>query len=216
MDIGSLTAKLRLDGEDFKKGLDKAQSSMKSASASMKKAGRTMTMSMTAPLLGIGAASAKMASDFESEMSKVNGLVGVAQEQVDKWGQDIIKMAPELGKAPKELAEGLFFVTSAGIKGAAAMDALRISAQASAAGLGETKTVADLVTSAMNAYGQENLSASQSADILAATVREGKAEASELAGSMGQVLPVAAEMGVSFDQVGAAMAGMTRSGTSAS
>jgi TP901 family phage tail tape measure protein len=216
MDIGSLTAKLRLDGEDFKKGLDKAQSSMKSASASMKKAGRTMTMSVTAPLIGIGAASAKMASDFESEMSKVNGLVGVAQEQVDKWGQDIIKMAPELGKAPKELAQGLFFVTSAGIKGAAAMDTLRISAQASAAGLGETKTVADLVTSAMNAYGQENLSASQSADILAATVREGKAEASELASSMGQVLPIAAEMEVSFDQVGAAMAGMTRSGTSAS
>jgi len=36
-----------------------------------------------------------------------------------------------------------------------------------------------------------------------------------LAGAMGMVLPIASEFGVSFDQVGAAFAGMTRTGTNA-
>jgi TP901 family phage tail tape measure protein len=67
----------------------------------------------------------------------------------------------------------------------------------------------------MNAYGKENLSAARAADILIASVKEGKAEANELAQSMGIVLPIASKLGAGFDQVGAAMAAMTRTGTKA-
>jgi TP901 family phage tail tape measure protein len=102
------------------------------------------------------------------------------------------------------------------LRGAEALDVLERSAKLSASGLGETKTVADLLTSAMNAYGSEVLSASQASDILVATVREGKAEAPALAQSMGMVLPIASALSVSFDQVGASIAAMTRTGTDAS
>ena len=50
---------------------------------------------------------------------------------------------------------------------------------------------------------------------MVATVREGKLEASELASSMGRVLPIASQMGVSFNEVGAAFASMSRTGTNA-
>ncbi len=184
-----------------------------------------MGLGKVARLVGIGGfalalkkgatAAVNLASDFELSMAKIVGLVGVSRDQVDAWGQDIIEMAPKLGKAPQELAEGLFFVTSAGIRGAAAMDVLEKSAKASAAGLGETKVIADLVTSAINAYGEENLSAGQATDILVNAVREGKAEASDMAAVLGNVLPVASEMGVTFDQVAASVAAMTRTGTDA-
>lgn len=178
--------------------------------------GTSLTQNVTLPLAAAGTAVLKLGKDFESELSKVTGLVGVSSSQVDAWGKEIISLAPEIGRAPQELAEALFFVTSAGIKGAEAMDVLEMSGKAASAGLGETKTVADLVTSAMNAYGKENLSAQEATDILAAAVREGKAEASELASSMGAVLPIASEMGVTFDQVAAAQAAMTKTGTPAS
>ena len=67
----------------------------------------------------------------------------------------------------------------------------------------------------MNAYGKETLNAEAATDILTAAVREGKLESSELAGAMGGVIPIASNMGVSFDQVGAAMAAMSRTGTNA-
>lgn len=186
-----------------------------SVGSSIQNLGQNLTQYITLPLAGASVAVFNLGKDFESELAKVTGLVGVARGQVDEWGKDILEMAPDLGKAPRELAEGLFFVTSAGLRGAEAMQVLENAGKASAAGLGETATIADLVTSAMNAYGAENLSAAKASDILVAAVREGKAEASALAGSMGQVLPLAAEMGVTFDQVAAAQAAMTRTGTGA-
>jgi len=182
----------------------------------MKTIGKNMTKYLTLPLLAVGAASIKMYADFEASLSQVEGLVGIAHKQVAAWGEDILKMAPKLGKAPKELSDALFFVTSAGIRGAAAMEVLVMSAKASAAGLGETKVVADLVTSAMNAYGPALIDAAKATNVLVATVREGKAPAADLAQSMGMVLPLASEMEVTFNQVGSAIAAMTRTGTGAS
>lgn len=126
-----------------------------------------------------------------------------------------MRLSGETAKAPVELADAMFFITSAGLRGADALAVLEISAKGAAAGLGETAVVADLVTSAVNAYGIENLSAAKATDILTAAVREGKAEAPELAESLGQVLPIASALEVSFDQVGAAVASMTRTGTKA-
>ena len=220
--LGVNTAGLKLATADMQRfeartnaSVTRMNARLATTGAMMQKFGRKMSMAVTVPLLLAGGAAFKMYKDFESSMSKIVGLVGVAQHQVDEWGRAIIKMGPALGKAPTELADALFFITSAGIRGAEAMDVLEMSAKASASGLGETKVVADLVTSAMNAYGKETLNASMATDVLTATVREGKAQADLLAGSMGMVLPIASNMGVQFHEVGAAVAAMTRTGTGA-
>ena len=152
---------------------------------------------------------------FEESLSRIVGLVGVARDQVGEWRGELRALSAATGQGPQELAEAMFFVTSAGARGQEALDILEESSRAAAAGLGETRTVADLVTSAVNAYGSEVLSASAATDVLTAAVREGKAEPAELAASMGQVLPIASELGVTFDQVAAAQAAMTRTGTDA-
>ena len=177
--------------------------------------GYLATAAITMPIVGGGKAMGKLAMDYETSMTKIIGLVGVAREEVEGWSEELLKMAPRVGKGPKELADALYFITSAGIRGSESMQVLEMSAKASAAGLGAVKNVADLVTSAMNAYGKEVLTAANATDILVATVREGKSEATALATTMGMVLPIASYMGVTFDQVGAAVAAMTRTGTSA-
>ena len=95
------------------------------------------------------------------------------------------------------------------------METLEASARAAAIGLGDVTDIADLATSTLNAYGEENISAVGATDVLTAAVREGKLEASELAGSMGRVLPIASAMGVQFHEVGAAFAALSRTGTNA-
>jgi TP901 family phage tail tape measure protein len=191
------------------------QKNWEKTGAAMKTFGRSMTQFVTVPMALVGGASMKMYADFEFSMNKVVSLVGVARDQVDEWSASILDLAPSLGKSPRELADAMYFITSAGIRGAEAMDILEESAKSSAAGLGETKVIADLLTSAMNAYGKENLSAARANDILVATVREGKAEANLLAQSLGLVLPIASAMGAEFTDVGAATAAMTRTGTKA-
>lgn len=178
--------------------------------------GRKLLTSVTLPVIGIGVAAFKMSAGFETAMAKIEGLVGVANDQVVAWGDEVKKLAPIYGKSAAEAADALFFITSSGIAAADTMDVLSASLKAAAIGLGDTATIATLVTSAMNAYGAAALPAGKATDILVAAVREGKLEADQLAGAMSRVLPIASEMGVGFDQVGAAFAAMSLTGTSAS
>jgi len=224
--IGELVVNLVADINRFTRDINNARVSgqnfatdigdtMTAAGKGVISLGSTLTKYLTLPLVGAGVAVFNLGKDFESEMSHITGLVGIAKTQVDAWGADILKLAPELGKAPKELAAGLYYVTSSGLQGAAAMDALTQSAKASAAGLGETQSIANLVTSAINAYGAANMNATQATDILVAAVREGKADAPEFAASLGQVLPIASTMGVKFAEVAGAVAVLTRNGLDA-
>ena len=203
------------DSSKLSNALSSASGKLQAFGSKMQSVGKSMTTSLTLPLVAVGAAAAKMAFDFDKSMTSIQALVGVSADKVAEMGETAKKMAVDTGKSANEAAEALFFITSAGLRGSDAMDVLNMSLKAAAVGLGETKTIADLSTSAMNAYGTENLSASGATDILTAAVREGKLEASALAGAMGGVIPLASNMGVSFDQVAAAMAAMSRTGTNA-
>lgn len=209
--------KINITGDSSKlsSALSSASSKLSAFGSKMQSVGKSMTMKLTLPLVAAGAAATKMAFDFDKSMTSIQALVGVSSKKVAEMGEAAKKMAVDTGKSSKEAAEALFFITSAGLRGSEAMDVLEMSLKAAAVGLGETKTIADLSTSAMNAYGSGTLSASGATDILTAAVREGKLEASALAGAMGGVIPLASNMGVSFDQVGAAMAAMSKTGTDA-
>lgn len=199
----------------------KLTSSLNSAGSKLKKFGKSVTdigskMSrFSVPLAIAGGVAIKMGADFDKSMTKIKSLVGIAGDEVDKMGDQARQMAIATGKSSKEAADALFFITSAGLSGSEAMDVLNASLKASAVGLGDVTQVADAATSAMNAYGSDTLSASAATDVLVAAVREGKLSSEELAGSIGQVIPIASNMGVTFNEVGATMAAMSRTGTNA-
>ncbi len=203
------------DSSKLKNALTSAGSKLQGFGNKLKKIGGGLQTKLALPLTLVGGASIKMALDFDKSMTQIQSLVGLASDEVNEMGRVARQMALATGKSSGEAAEALFFITSAGLRGSEAMEALKASLQASAVGLGETKTIADLATSAMNGYSNEGLTASQATDILVASVREGKLEASELAGAMGGVIPIASSMGVGFDEVGAALAAMSRTGTNA-
>ena len=195
--------------------LDRAGAAARRMGAGMMAAGRHLTLRLTTAISGVGVAIFKVGADFEKSMSQIVGLVGIAREEVSSWKEEILAISKDTTVSMKELGEAMFFIVSAGLRGADALAVLRASAMAADAGLGDTKTVADAATSAINAYGAANLSAEKAVGILVAAVREGKLEASTLAPVLGRVIPVAAELGVSFDQVAASIAAMSRLGVDA-
>lgn len=184
----------------------KSNASIANVGKKMQDVGGKMTTRMTLPLAGLAGAAVKMSNDFDSLFGQMVGLAGVAAEDVDGLKESVLDLAGETAVAPKELAEALYFAASAGLDTAGAMDAVTVAAKASAAGLGSTQDVVGLVASAVASYGEENLSAAQATDILTATIREGRAEPAELASTLGRVLPIASQLGVSFDEVGGTVA----------
>lgn len=211
----TLRIAINADIKGLNANLNKAQSRLKAFSGRLKNIGGQLQTRLALPLIAAGGASIKMAADFDKSMTKIKTLVGVAGAEVDQMAMGVKAMATAAGVSSGEAADALFFITSAGLRGSDAMAVLEQSTKAAALGLGDTATVADLATSALNAYGVENLTATDATDVLTAAVREGKLEASELSSVMGQVLPVASNMGVQFHEVGAAFAAMSRTGTPA-
>lgn len=178
--------------------------------------GSTLSTRLTLPIVALGGVATKMAGDFDRSMTKIQTLVGVSADEVDTMRSSVMELAGATAKSPQELADALFVVTSAGLRGADAMDALEFAAKASAVGMGETETIARAVAGAMNAYGPSVLDASMATDILVATARAGNFEASQLAGSLGRVLPFAKQAQVGLEDVGGAIALITRTNGNAS
>jgi TP901 family phage tail tape measure protein len=208
-----LTVTARTD--EFMKGMNGVANKMTDVGRQMTNIGGQMTRYVTLPIIGIGTAAVKMAMDFEYTMAKIEALVGVQREQLDAWSDDIKNIAIQYGILPNALADALYFITSAGLRGQEAMEVLEISAKGAASGLGNTTDIARLLTFVINAYGKENITAARAADILTAAIREGSLESDQLAGVMGTLLPTASALSISFETLAGSYAIMSRTGSEA-
>jgi TP901 family phage tail tape measure protein len=183
---------------------------MQDMGAQVSRVGRSMTVGVTLPIVGVGVAATKLAMDFDDSMTKIVSLVGIGRDEVQSMRKDVLALSGQTAKSPQELAEALFVVTSAGLRGADAMSALELSAKAGAAGLGETNDIARAVAGAMNAYGSSVVDAARATDVIVATARAGNFETSQFSASLGRVLPFAKQAGASLEDMGGAVALLTR------
>ena len=168
-----------------------------------------------AAIAGVGVASVREASKFESAIAKVEGLVGVTGQELDDMAAAARRFGIETGKGGQEAAEALFVIASSGLRGADAMEALELSLKASTAGLGETEAIARAVSGALNAYGTDVIDAATATDVIVATARAGNFETEQFAAALGRVLPFAKQAGSSLEDMGGAVALLTRTNTDA-
>lgn len=218
-----LTVRVRVQGmgkyaSEFQRGatatrqLSTAGEKIQQVGGRISSIGDNLTKSVTLPIVAVGAAAMKMSMDFDNAFTQMQTLAGVSAGEVDGLKESVLDLAGETGRAPQELAEALYFLQSSGLSAKGAMDALEISAKASAAGLGETQVLADAVSSAMLGYAEAGLTASAAMDTLVATAQEGKAEPAEIAAQMGKLIPVASALGITFQDVGGALAALSTKG----
>lgn len=216
-DIGVLRGLIILD-DQFTPRLKLASDQLKTTAKDFRAAGESIQsmgrdlLPISVAISGASAAVFTLGKNFEVATSKLETLSGVTTSMTDEMRDGMLDLSKSVAIGPNALADAMLVVTSTGIRGAEAMDVLTAAAKASAVGLGDTKDVARAVTSAMNAYGKENLSAAEATETLFKTVREGGAEANEMAGVLGRIVGIASQVGVSFQEVGAFMATFTRLG----
>lgn len=185
---------------------DDVTSKMSKSGEDFKQVGSKLTRNLTLPIVAVGTAAVAMAGTFETAFAQMVGLAGVAADDVDGLKKSVLALSGETAVAPQELADALYFAASAGLDTAGAMKAVEIAARASAAGMGSASEIVGLVASAIASYGDANIDAAQATDILTSTIRAGRADPAELAGTLGRILPVASSLGLTFDEVGGAVA----------
>ena len=195
-------------GQQLATGLSKAGKTMQSV-------GTSLTRNLTLPIVAAGAAIVKTGIDFDTTLRQIVALTDTTADEIGGIRSQILDLAKVVGKDPTELARGFYFLASAGFDTAQALDILTQTAKASAAGLGETSDISKVVGAAINAFGKENLTATDAVDQLIRAVKDGAAEAPDFASSLGDVISVAASMGATFADTSAAIAAMTLTGVDA-
>jgi TP901 family phage tail tape measure protein len=155
-------------------------------------------------------------TEFETAMAEVSTIAGESIVKMEKLREGVLDLAKAMPQSAKDLGSGLYQVISAGVTETAdALIVLRASAVAATAGLTDTRTAVDAVTTVLNAYQRSASEASAVTDVLFKTVELGKVTFPELAQNIGNVATSAALAGVSIQEVGASIATLTKFGIKA-
>jgi TP901 family phage tail tape measure protein len=163
---------------------------------------------------GFAILSTKLAGDFQKGLMEVTTLMkGTTENTLKNLGKELTSVANASGLALDSLTKAKYDIVSAGFSNAA--DSAIVLEQATKLAVGGVTTAAgaaDILTSALNAFGEGADQADEVSDALFTTVRLGKTTITELGASLGQVLPFAKSFNLSLESVGASMATLTAAG----
>ncbi len=217
--VATLTATLKANTADFDRGMKSAErrmggfgSAIKNASGAAKLAGAAAG----AAVVGFAAKSVSAFASFEKGMNEVFTLLpDISGDAMDQMTEQVKDLSKEMGILPEEVVPALYQAISAGVPRKNVFDFMEVASKAAIGGVTTLEVAVDGLTTATNSYGVENLSAAEAADIMFTTVKLGKTNFEELSSFLFQVAPAAAALGVSFEEVGAAIATITSQGVPA-
>ncbi len=162
---------------------------------------------------GYAAVSVKAFASFEEQVANVSTMLDDhTMHYLPEYSRAMKKMAMTFGEGTQTLSKGLYDILSASIPPAQALDVLTASVKAAKAGMTDTATAADAITTVLNSYSLGAEEAVRVSDMLFAVVKRGKTTFAELAPNIGKVAAQAAITGISFEELGATIATLTRAG----
>lgn len=153
--------------------------------------------------------------EFNVAMTEVSTLLDDVPGQMDILSDAANDQAAAFASFPADQARAQYQIISAGAEDAAdAIDTLTASNKLAIGGVTDIATAADGLTSVMNSYGDAAGTATDVSDSMFVAMRAGKTTIGELSAGIGKVAPLASTMGVSFDELTASIAALTKGGIS--
>jgi len=170
----------------------------------------------TAALVGLGVAAYRAGAAYEKAWAEVTTISNDSAETMARMRKEVIALSIATGQKATGQARAYYQTLSAGITDANdAMTVMKAASKLGVAGMSDTETAVDAITTVLNSYGRAAGDSTQISDVMFETVRLGKIRLNEFAGQIGKVAPIAATAGISFEEVAAATARLTLSGLEA-
>lgn len=192
--------------------LKEAGEKMKEAGEKISDVGKDMTMKVTMPILGLGAAALKVGSDFEAGMSEVQAISGASAEDLQRLEEKAKEMGATTKFSATESAEALKYMAMAGWdaeKMVGGLEGVMNLAAASGENLG---TVSDIVTDAITAFGLKAEDAAHFADVLATASSSSNTNVSLMGETFKYAAPIAGALGFSIEDTALAIGLMANAG----
>jgi TP901 family phage tail tape measure protein len=211
-----LSSEMQKDIEKLRqqeKAMARVGGNFKKAGKQMEAMGKGLTAGVTLPVVGIGAASVKVAADFEQQMDRVGAIAGVTGKDL----QPLTDQARELGSTTqfgaKEAAAGMENLASAGFNVNEIMGSMPGLLNLAAVSGGDIAASAEQAASAYRAFGMTDPSQmTHISDVFARAAADTNAEAADMGEALKMVAPVAHSMGISLEETAAAIGVMSDAG----
>lgn len=157
------------------------------------------------------------AVQYQDVMAKISTNVDTTVFDMKGLSAGIMEQARAFGSMPTKEAEAAYDIISAGSETASqALEILTSSNKLAVGGMTSIGVAADGLTSVLNSYAGKGLTAAAASDAMFISARDGKTTIEQLSSEVGKVAPLAATMGVSFDEVTGSLAALTKGGISTS
>ena len=214
--VKNLLVRAGADFSELQKEMQKAEKFMKSAGKQITDIGKTLTVGITTPLLGLGTISVKTAADFQESMSKVSAISGATGDDLAR----LTDMAKHMGATTKfsasESAEAFQYMAMAGWKTEDMLSGISGIMNLAAASGEDLALVSDIVTDALTAFGLSASDSARFADVLAAASSNANTNVAMMGETFKYVAPVAGSLGYSAEDTAVAIGLMGNAGIKAS
>ena len=152
------------------------------------------------------------AAQFEASIAKVSTIADTSQVSLSTIESYIMALSRSTGQGAGDLTEATYQAISASVDTAYAVKFVDEANKLAVGGFTQQATAADVLTTAINAYGLAVSEATQVSDMLITTQNLGKTTVDELAQNMGRVIPLAAAYNVEMDNLSTGYAILTKNG----
>jgi TP901 family phage tail tape measure protein len=207
----------------FVAGLKELQGQLQSAAKEFKKFGDEMTKTgrylstrVTAPIVGLGALSLKMAGDFEQAMNQVAAVSGSTGDQLSELRAKAREMGETTMFSASESANAMSFLAMAGFDANEILGAIPGTLQLAASANMDLARSADIVSNVLTGYNKEISELAHVNDVLVKAFTSANTNLEQLGEALKYAGPIASAAGVDFETTAAALSLMGNAGVQAS
>ena len=220
MELFKLFGSVYVDNAKANQSISKTDSLAEKLGNGFAKVGKvvaTGAVAMGTAVAGIGAAAVKSFGDFESSLNKVATIADPSVKSMEDIKKEVLKLSDTMGIAANDINEAMYQAISATGDTANSLKYVEQASKLAKGGFTDTSTALEAAAKTMNAYGESGEEAfTKIGDIMMQVQNQGITDIGKLSSSLSNVVPIAATLGVSFENVGAALATMTAQGTETS
>ena len=174
--------------------------------------GSTLTTTLTIPVLAIGTAAVTTGNSFEAQMSRVQAIAGATKDELEQLTDQAIDLGAETTFSASEVAAGMENLASAGFTVQEIMDAMPGLLNLAASSGTDLATSSEFAASAIRGFGLEASQSSHVADVFSEAAARTNAQTEDMGNAMKYIAPVANTMGLSIEEVAAAIGIMSDAG----
>lgn len=226
VDVGSAIGYLDIDISGFLSGLETALNQTESSKNKIEalggkisgtgqkfeSVGKSLTKNVTVPLVAIGTAGLKVATDFEKGMSEVNAITQATEGDFEALRDTAIDLGATTAFSASEVAGAMTEMAKAGWDSQQIIDGMGGVLDAAAASGESLANVSTIVADAITGFGLAAGDSAMVADLLTQAANSGTIGINDLGESFKYVAPVAQSMGLSITDVTTALSVMSMAG----